>query len=185
MTLLHPTRPTGHVAPARPPHTPPPDTPAVPTRPADTPEEEVPEMTLTALLDAGAFGARLDPRDAYRFARGEQVTSSTGQPVRLSRPLDFLVVADHSDNMGFFPDLFAGKASVLADPTGRKWYDMIKSGQGNDAAMLRLSQAYTYGLGVERSLERADLWLARAAEAGNEEAVRTTRMLETAKEPTQ
>ena len=59
-------------------------------------------------MDAGAFGARLGPEDAYRFARGEEVISSTGQPVRLSRPLDFLVVADHSDNMGFFPDLFAG-----------------------------------------------------------------------------
>src|SRR5687768_11744038 len=67
-------------------------------------------------MDAGAFGARLPPRDAYRFARGEQVTASTGRPVKLSRPLDFLVVADHSDNMGFFPDLFAGKPEVLANP---------------------------------------------------------------------
>ena len=58
------------------------------------------------------------PRDAYRFARGEEVTASSGQPVKLSRPLDFLVVADHSDNMGFFPDLFAGKPELLADPTG-------------------------------------------------------------------
>src|SRR3954471_6513911 len=66
-------------------------------------------------FDAGAFGARLGPRDAYRFARGEQVTSSTGQPVKLSRPLDFLVVADHSDNMGFFPDLLAGKPELLAE----------------------------------------------------------------------
>jgi hypothetical protein len=86
-------------------------------------------------MDAGAFGARLNPRDAYRFARGEQVTSNTGQPVRLSRPLDFLVVADHSDNMGFFPDLFAGKPDLLANETGRKWYDMIMSGQGQAAAM--------------------------------------------------
>ena len=86
-------------------------------------------------MDAGAFGARLGPRDAYRFARGEQVTSSTGQPVKLSRPLDFLVVADHSDNMGFFPDLFAGKPELLADPTGRKWYDMIQSGKGAEAAI--------------------------------------------------
>ena len=60
-------------------------------------------------MDAGAFGARLSPRDAYRFARGEQIMASSGQPAKLSRPLDFLVVADHSDNMGFFPDLFAGK----------------------------------------------------------------------------
>jgi len=44
-------------------------------------------------MDAGAFGARLTPRDAYRFARGEEITSNSGQPVKLSRPLDFLVVA--------------------------------------------------------------------------------------------
>jgi hypothetical protein len=86
-------------------------------------------------MDAGAFGARLTPRDAYRFARGEQVVSNTGLPVKLSRPLDFLVVADHSDNMGFFPDLFAGKPNMLADPTGRKWYDMINAGKGADAAL--------------------------------------------------
>jgi hypothetical protein len=86
-------------------------------------------------MDAGAFGARLGPAEAYRFARGEEITASSGQPVKLSRPLDFLVVADHSDNMGFFPDLFAGKAEVLADPTGRRWYDMIQSGKGADAAI--------------------------------------------------
>jgi hypothetical protein len=55
--------------------------------------------------------------------------------VKLSRPLDWLVVADHSDNMGFFPDLFAGKPEILADPIGRKWYDLIKSGKGGEAAI--------------------------------------------------
>ena len=85
-------------------------------------------------MDAGAFGARLGPEDAYRFARGEEVTSSTGQRVRLSRPLDFLVVADHSDNMGFFPDLFAGAPHVLTDPTGKRWYDLVQSGEGKTAA---------------------------------------------------
>jgi hypothetical protein len=86
-------------------------------------------------MDAGAFGARLTPEDAYRFARGEEIKSNTGQPVRLSRPLDWLVVTDHSDNMGFFPDLFAGKPELLADPTGKKWYDMVQSGQGEQAAI--------------------------------------------------
>ena len=86
-------------------------------------------------FDAGAFGARLLPSDAYRFAKGEEITASSGQPAKLSRPLDFLVVADHSDNMGFFPDLLAGKPELLADPTGRKWYDMIQSGKGADAAI--------------------------------------------------
>lgn len=86
-------------------------------------------------MDAGAFGARLGPRDAYRFARGEQVTSSTGQPVRLARPLDFLVVADHSDGFGFFPMILGGAPEVLADAQGRKWYDMIQSGRGPEAAV--------------------------------------------------
>jgi hypothetical protein len=95
-------------------------------------------------MDAGAFGARLGPRDAYRFARGEQVTSSTGQPVKLSRPLDFLVVTDHSDNMGFFPDLFAGKPEILADATGKKWYDMVQGGKGEQAA-IEIIVAFSHG----------------------------------------
>jgi hypothetical protein len=86
-------------------------------------------------FDAGAFGARLGPRDAYRFAKGEEISASSGQLTKLSRPLDFLVVSDHSDNMGFFPDLLAGKAEILADPSGRRWYDMIQSGKGADAAI--------------------------------------------------
>ena len=81
-------------------------------------------------MDAGAFGNRLGVEDAYRFARGEEITASSGQKAKLSRPLDFLVVADHSDNMGFFPDLFAEKPELLADPTGKKWSDMIKAGEG-------------------------------------------------------
>jgi len=86
-------------------------------------------------MDAGAFGARLDPEAAYRFARGEEVESSTAGPARLARPLDFLVVADHSDNMGFFPDLYAGSPAILADPTGKEWYQKIQDGKGMEVAM--------------------------------------------------
>ncbi|MCP8941003.1 DUF3604 domain-containing protein [Alsobacter sp. SYSU M60028] len=126
-------------------------------------------------LDAGAFGARLSPSDAYRFARGEQVVSSTGQPARLSRPLDFLVVADHSDNMGFFPDVIAGKPHIMADPTGRRWHDMIVGGKGADAAydiiksftQGRLSKALIYS---PDSTAYRSAWQAtiKAAEQANE-----------------
>jgi hypothetical protein len=85
-------------------------------------------------FDAGAFGATLTPEDAHRFARGDEVISSTGIPVRLSRPLDWLVVADHSDNMGFFLDLFAGKQNILEVPMGKDWYDRIKAGKGPEVA---------------------------------------------------
>jgi len=86
-------------------------------------------------MDAGAFGARLGPKEAYRFAKGEEVTASSGQPAKLSRPLDFLVVTDHSDGFGFFPLLIGGDSKMLAYPQGRKWYDMIQGGKGADAAM--------------------------------------------------
>ena len=97
-------------------------------------------------FDAGAFGVRLSPEDAYRFARGDEIESSTAGLARLARPLDFLVVADHSDNMGFFPDLFAADPAILSDPTGKHWYDMVQEGgqSGVDAA-LEMIDAFSRG----------------------------------------
>jgi hypothetical protein len=64
-------------------------------------------------MDAGLFGARLGLDDAYRFARGEQVMASSGQPAKLGRPLDWLVIADHSDGMGFFNDMASRRARSI------------------------------------------------------------------------
>ena len=86
-------------------------------------------------MDAGAFGARLTPRDAYRFARGEEVTASSGQPAKLSRPLDFLVVADHSDGMGFFPPAPRRRSRDPGRSAGPQVDEMIHSGQGQQAAL--------------------------------------------------
>lgn len=79
-------------------------------------------------MDAGLFGNRLSPRTAYRFARGEQVVSSTGQAVRLSRPLDWLVIADHSDGMGLVGDIADGKPELLAYEQGARWNKGIEAG---------------------------------------------------------
>jgi len=79
-------------------------------------------------FDAGSFGARLLPPDAYRFAKGDELVSATGHRVKLSRPLDFLVVADHSDNMGFFPLLLSGDPKILSHPQGREWYEGVQAG---------------------------------------------------------
>ena len=90
----------------------------------------------TALsLDAGASGTKLMPEDAYRFAKGEEVTGASGQKAKLSRPLDFLVVADHSDQMGLITDLQAGKPEILANPMAKNWYDLMNSGKGGEAMM--------------------------------------------------
>ena len=102
-------------------------------------------------MDAGAFGARLVPEDAYRFARGEELTSSTGLKVKLDRPLDFLVVADHSDNMGFFPRLYDGDPEMLSDPTGKKWYEMIQAGgQEGVKAAVEIIMAFSQGTFPEK-----------------------------------
>jgi len=85
-------------------------------------------------FDAGAFGATLQPEDAYQFARGDEVVSSGGIPIKLSRPLDWLVVSDHSDNVGFFPDLKAGNPAILSNPTGKDWYNRIMAGDGPGVA---------------------------------------------------
>ena len=76
-------------------------------------------------FDAGTFGTKLRPEDAFRFARGEEVTSTTGIPAKLRRPLDFLLVSDHSDYMGLPLALRDGDPGVLADPLGKKWYAMF------------------------------------------------------------
>lgn len=90
----------------------------------------------TALsMDAGVAGARLLPADAYRFAKGQEVTGASGQKARLARPLDFLVVADHSDQMGLITDLVAGKPELLANPTAKRWYDMMQAGKNTEATI--------------------------------------------------
>jgi hypothetical protein len=83
--------------------------------------------------DAGMSGATLTPRDALRFARGEEVISNTGQPVRLSRPLDWIAVTDHSDGAGIITELKAGNPELMADPTLKRWHDMMEAG-GEEAA---------------------------------------------------
>jgi hypothetical protein len=79
-------------------------------------------------LDARALGATLGPEEAFRFARGEEVTSATRLRVKLSRPLDWLVVADHSDAMGAMNEIIAGNPMLLKDPQVRKWHQMILEG---------------------------------------------------------
>jgi len=83
-------------------------------------------------LDARALGATLGPDEAFRLARGEEVTSATGLRVKLSRPLDWLVVADHSDAMGAMNEIVAGNPTLLQDPKVRQWYQMIQ--EGGDSA---------------------------------------------------
>ena len=88
----------------------------------------------TALsLDAGLFGNTLGPDEAWRFARGEEVKSSIGLPVKLARPLDWMALTDHTDLMGLATDIQTGAPSILANDKGRQWNEGFRKG-GTSAA---------------------------------------------------
>lgn len=84
--------------------------------------------------DAAARGNRLGLEAAYQFARGEEVTSTTGVRAKLKRPLDFVVIADHSDGMGFFELIQSGHPELMSHEVGRRWRKLLAEGDGLTAA---------------------------------------------------
>jgi hypothetical protein len=78
-------------------------------------------------VDAGTMN-RIGQEDAFRFARGEEVTTTHGLRAKLSRPLDFLVIADHAEMYGLMPQLLSGDQEILSTEIGKKWYDALTTG---------------------------------------------------------
>ena len=83
--------------------------------------------------DAGMAGTKVGPNDAYRFVLGETVTSSTGQEATISKPLDFVVIADHAENLGLADAIASADPGLLSDPFGKQLYDLVMAGKGIDA----------------------------------------------------
>jgi hypothetical protein len=81
-------------------------------------------------VDAGGFGTTLGPEEATRFARGDEVIATSGQPVRLGQPLDWVAITDHSDGMGTITDIKTGTPDVMKDPTLKRWHEMMAAGPG-------------------------------------------------------
>ena len=83
--------------------------------------------------DAGMIGGKLGPDEAYRVSRGETVTSLAGWNVKLVRPLDWIVVADHAENLGLADFIDRSDPVCLANPVCKRWHDLSKSGDGFQA----------------------------------------------------
>lgn len=79
-------------------------------------------------VDAFGFGVRLGSEEALRFARGEEVTATTGMKAKLAQPLDFLVIADHSDGLGVTKAIYDAPRLLIRDPLLRRWHDMMHEG---------------------------------------------------------
>ncbi len=88
-------------------------------------------------FDAFTAGNRLGPEEALRFAAGEEVTSSTGLKAKLARPLDFLVIADHSNSLGAMRALYEAPEDQITDPTLRRWRNQIRAGGEQAGLALR------------------------------------------------
>jgi hypothetical protein len=95
--------------------------------------------------DAGMMGGTLGPEEAFRFARGEEVVASHGFRVRLIRPLDFLVVADHAENLGLAPFIAESNPELLKSEWGREVHDLVKAGKSRDAFQKWIGDAVTPG----------------------------------------
>jgi hypothetical protein len=97
-------------------------------------------------MDAGTFGNRLGLDDAYRFTSGEQVTASKGYKAKMGRPLDWVVIADHSDGMGFFDMFSKGDPKVMDKEEGRRWNKAInEGGQASVDAALEIITLFSQG----------------------------------------
>ena len=82
-------------------------------------------------VDAGTM-CTVGQEDAFRFALGEEITTTHGQRAKLSRPLDFLVISDHAEMYGLMPKLKMGDPNILGQEKGQRWYDMLKSGDADE-----------------------------------------------------
>ena len=73
-----------------------------------------------------------DPDTAYRFAKGLPVIHPGHQAlVRINRPLDFLVVTDHSEGLGAIAELSAGNPLLVENELGAMWQAQLAAGELN------------------------------------------------------
>ena len=79
-------------------------------------------------MDAAAWGTTQTPSDSYRYAKGEEVTSFKGWKTQLTRPLDWTVIADHSDGYDFYNMVKNGDPLILKEELGRRWNEMLSEG---------------------------------------------------------
>lgn len=77
--------------------------------------------------DAFSMGNRgLSPAEAYQFARGEEVISSSGLRAKLKRPLDFLAVTDHAEFLGIYYQFFLENPALMDSDLGRRWLELAE-----------------------------------------------------------
>lgn len=89
--------------------------------------------------DAFLFGNRkLTPEQAYRFARGNVVLASNGNKAQLRQPLDFVVIADHAENLGMMAYIDVGNPAVMSTPNAERWRTRLAQIGTETGAFMRI-----------------------------------------------
>ena len=78
-------------------------------------------------FDSGMFGITTTPDDLFRVATGGEVVLDNGQTFKQDRPLDWVSITDHAEYMGISDQIRAGSPELLANPQGKRWYEMSKT----------------------------------------------------------
>jgi len=125
--------------------------------------------------DAGMVGNTTTPEQAYRVAKGETITSPTGLLVQLKRPLDFVLISDHAENLGLAPFIARSDKIVLDNPAAKKWHDMVKAGKGYDAFIEWVATTGTGEDVIKSKVMAQTAWadLVKASEKHNQPGVFT------------
>ncbi len=102
-------------------------------------------------FDSNSFGnENLGPDAAYRFARGEEIVASSGGKAQLSRPLDFLMVADHSEYLGVLPAVRAQSPDIQTSEVGRRWTGYFQ----NDGDIGKITSDYVEMATRQKPIDR-------------------------------
>ena len=79
-------------------------------------------------FDSGMFGVTLTPDDLFRVATGGEVVMDNGQRFKQDRALDWVSITDHAEYMGISDQIREGSPELLANPQGKRWYEMSQKG---------------------------------------------------------
>ena len=129
-------------------------------------------------FDSGMFGVTTTPDDLFRVATGGEVVLDNGQRFKQDRPLDWVSITDHAEYMGISDQIRAGSPDLLANPQGKRWYEMSQTSpqEGVKAAIEAVISMQTGKAVFDASKLTASAWAhaTAAAEKWNRPGVFTT-----------
>lgn len=101
--------------------------------------------------DAWAFGVRVGPEDAYRFARGGEIDHLSGHKVKLAGPpLDFMALTEHANYLGVASKLMARDEDALE-------IGLLRDMAGDDEAKRKTALGFLMAHGAtSRKIEELD-----------------------------